>query len=104
MTNEGKEEYPKEEAVDIEELRKELLNKEYTPNSLEDSNYENASEEYDNSNDTDFSSSSLPLSSKNNNNKNTNTNIKNNKQNKDTEENGSVYLSCHHFLIMIVNK
>ena len=39
MTNEGKEEYPKEgEVVDIQELKKELVNQEYSSNSLRDSN------------------------------------------------------------------
>jgi hypothetical protein len=68
MINEGKEEYPKEEeVVDVQELKKELVNQEYSSNSLRDSNYDNASEDYDNSNDKDFSSSSLSPSSRNNN-------------------------------------
>src|SRR5918994_1856590 len=68
MINEGKEEYPKEEeVVDVQELKKKLVNQEYSSNSLRDSNYDNASEDYDNSNDKDFSSSSLSPSSRNNN-------------------------------------
>jgi hypothetical protein len=73
LTDEGKEEYSNEEDVDVEELKKGLVNQEYSPNSLEDSNYNNMSEDYEDSSDKDFSSSSLPLSTKNDKNKNTNT-------------------------------
>jgi hypothetical protein len=72
--DEGKEEFPKEEVVDVEELKKGLVNQEYSPNSLENNNYNNnMSEDYEDRNNIDFSSSSLPLSSKNTKSKNTNT-------------------------------
>jgi hypothetical protein len=72
LTNEEKEEYSTEEDVDVEELKKGLVNQEYSSNSLEDSNYNNLSKDYEKSNYKDLSSSSLSASSGNNNTKNIN--------------------------------
>ena len=61
--------------ININKLKKELVNQEHSPNSQEDSNDNNAMlEDYEDSNDREFSPSSIPLSSKNSKDKNTNTN------------------------------